>query len=337
MSAQNYFRLVIFTGLLAIFVVGLGALTRLADAGLGCPDWPGCYGHLSVPQTEEALTKAKELFPDQEVVAEKAWPEMIHRYFAGTLGLMVFLITFLLIKYKEEVKNMTPLAVGLGGLIIFQALLGMWTVTLGLWPVTVMGHLLGGFVTLTLLWYITLRLRDRELDFHQHELKGLVKVAMIVVFVQIFLGGWTSSNYAAIICADFPTCQGSMLPPMDFVSAFQMWGHGVDNYEFGILGNDARVTIQWTHRLGAYITIAVLIFMLMKIWKYKRFRNLLKVVAGLLVIQVILGISNVLFSIPMPIALAHNGIAVMLLLSLVTLLHYMSLPKESFAQGANHE
>ena len=323
-------KLTFGTACLTLVVILLGAWTRLSDAGLGCPDWPGCYGHLTVPQTEEALSKAKELFPDQEVVAAKAWPEMIHRYFAGTLGLLVFLITFLLIRYKDEVKNMTPIAVGLGGLIIFQALLGMWTVTLGLWPLTVMGHLLGGFVTLSLLWYITLRLRDRDIDYHQHELKGLVKFALIVVFFQIFLGGWTSSNYAAIICSDFPTCQGSMLPPMDFVSAFQLWGHGVDNYEFGILGNDARVTIQWTHRLGAYITVAVLVFMLMKVWKYKRFRNLLKVIAGLLVLQVVLGISNVLFSIPMPIALAHNGIAVLLLLSLVTLLHYMSLPKERF-------
>jgi len=318
------------TACLALVVILLGAWTRLSDAGLGCPDWPGCYGHLTVPQTEEALSKAKELFPDQEVVAEKAWPEMIHRYFAGTLGLLVFAIVYLLIRYKDEVKNMTPLAVGLGGLIIFQALLGMWTVTLGLWPLTVMGHLLGGFITLSLLWYITLRLKDRQYDFHHHALKPLVKIAMGVVLFQIFLGGWTSSNYAAIICADFPTCQGSMIPPMDFVSAFQMWGHGVDNYEFGILGNDARVTIQWSHRLGAYITIAMLIFMIVKVWQFKRFRNLLKVVAALLTIQVILGISNVLFSIPMAIAVAHNGVAVLLLLSLVTLLHYMSLPKERF-------
>jgi len=318
------------TACLALVVILLGAWTRLSDAGLGCPDWPGCYGHLTVPQSEEALSKAKALFPDQEVVAEKAWPEMIHRYFAGTLGLLVFAIVYLLIRYKDEVKNMTPLAVGLGVLIIFQALLGMWTVTLGLWPLTVMGHLLGGFITLSMLWYITLRLKDRQYELHQHALKPLVKIAMGVVLFQIFLGGWTSSNYAAIICADFPTCQGSMIPPMDFISAFQMWGHGVDNYEFGILGNDARVTIQWTHRLGAYITIAMLIFMIVKVWQYKRFRNLLKVVAALLTLQVILGISNVLFSIPMAIAVAHNGVAVLLLLSLVTLIHYMSLPKERF-------
>lgn len=330
-------KLTFATACLALVVILLGAFTRLSDAGLGCPDWPGCYGHLTVPQSEQALERVQELFPGHEVVAAKAWPEMIHRYFAGALGLMVFLITFLLIKYRDEVKNMTPLAIGLSVLIIFQALLGMWTVTLGLWPLTVMGHLLGGFVTLNLLWYITLRLRDRDQEIHSHELKGLVKVAMIVVFVQIFLGGWTSSNYAAIICADFPTCQGSMLPPMDFVSAFQLWGHGVDNYEFGILGNDARVTIQWMHRLGAYITIAVLIYMLTKVWKYKRFRNLLKVIAGLLTLQVCLGISNVLFSIPMVIAVAHNGVAVFLLLSLVTLLHYMALPKQAFGRGAEHE
>ncbi|MDH5391773.1 MAG: COX15/CtaA family protein [Gammaproteobacteria bacterium] len=323
-------KLTFGTACLALVVILLGAWTRLSDAGLGCPDWPGCYGHLTVPQSEQALSKAKELFPEHQVVAEKAWPEMIHRYFAGTLGLLVFLITFLLIKYKEQTKGMLPLAVGLSVLIVFQALLGMWTVTLGLWPLTVMGHLLGGFVTLSMLWYITLRLRDRQLEFHQHELKGLVKIAIVVVILQIFLGGWTSSNYAAIICTDFPSCQGSLFPPMDFISAFQLWGHGVDNYEFGILGNDARVTIQWTHRLGAYITIAVIGFMLMKVWQYKRLRNLLKIIAGLLTLQVILGISNVLFSIPMAIALAHNGIAVMLLLSLVTLFHYMSLPKERF-------
>lgn len=318
------------TAVLALIVILLGAFTRLSDAGLGCPDWPGCYGHLTVPQTETALAKAQDLFPGQEVVAAKAWPEMIHRYFAGALGLMVFMICFLLIKYKEEVKDMTPLAIGLGVLIVFQALLGMWTVTLGLWPLTVMGHLLGGFVTLNLLWYITLRLRDRDTVFHQHALKGIVKVAIVVVFLQIMLGGWTSSNYAAIICADFPACQGNILPPMDFASAFQLWGHGVENYEFGILDNDARVTIQWTHRLGAYITIAVLIFMLFKVWQYKRFRKLLKIIAALLVLQVALGISNVLLSLPLSIAVAHNGIAVMLLLSLVTLLHNLSLPKERF-------
>ncbi|MDH5424501.1 MAG: COX15/CtaA family protein [Gammaproteobacteria bacterium] len=318
------------TAVLALVVILLGAFTRLSDAGLGCPDWPGCYGHLSVPQTEQALSKALELFPDHQVVAAKAWPEMIHRYFAGALGLLVFTVCYLLIKYREELKNMTPLAVGLGGLIIFQALLGMWTVTLGLWPVTVMGHLLGGFITLNLLWYITLRLRDRKHDQFPHELTGWVRFAMLVVLGQIFLGGWTSSNYAAIICSDFPTCQGSMLPPMDFVSAFQLWGHGVDNYEFGILGNDARVTIQWTHRLGAYITVAVLIAMMVKVWRYKRFRNFVKIIAGLMTIQVVLGISNVLLSIPMAVALAHNGVAVLLLLSLVTLFHYMSLPKERF-------
>jgi len=323
-------KLTFGTAVLTLVVILLGAWTRLSDAGLGCPDWPGCYGHLTVPQTEEALAKAKELFPGQQVVAEKAWPEMIHRYFAGTLGLLVFLITFLLIKYKEEVNNMTPLAVGLGGLIIFQALLGMWTVTLGLWPLTVMGHLLGGFVTLNLLWYITLRLRDRNLQMHKHALQGLVKIAMVVVFVQIMLGGWTSSNYSALICPDFPTCNGSMFPPMDFIGAFQLWGHGVENYEFGVLEKDAMVTIQWTHRLGAYITIAMLIYMISRIWQYKRFRNILKVVAGLLTLQVALGITNVLTGLPMSVALAHNGIAVMLLLSLVTLFHYMSLPKERF-------
>lgn len=320
------------TACLALIVILLGAWTRLSDAGLGCPDWPGCYGHLTVPQSEQALEKAKELFPDKAVVAEKAWPEMIHRYFAGTLGLLVFTIVFLLVRYKDEITGLTAVATGLGGLIIFQALLGMWTVTLGLWPLTVMGHLLGGFTTLSLLWYITLRLRDQGCEYHQHALKGLVKLAIVVVFFQIFLGGWTSSNYAAIICADFPTCQGSFFPPMDFASAYQLWGHNVDNYEFGILGNDARVTIQWTHRLGAYITIAMLIYMITKVWQFKRLRKILKIIAVLLAVQVALGISNVLLSIPMAIAMAHNAVAVLLLLSLVTLLHYMSLPKERFGK-----
>lgn len=310
---------------LATIVVLLGAYTRLVDAGLGCPDWPGCYGFISVPDTAAEIQVAEASFPHAPVESEKAWPEMIHRYFAGTLGLLVaFIAVASVIKRKNE-NQLVALPVLLFGLICFQAALGMWTVTLGLLPIVVMGHLLGGFTMLALLLLLYLKIRDNNPSTMSSPLRTLVLVGIAVVFMQITLGGWTSANYAAIICADFPTCQGSWIPPMDFSAAFQIRTEGVTDYTGGHLGNDARVTIQWLHRLGALITTLFVLFLHIKLMQagYKRSAIWLMTV---LIIQVSLGVSNVVFSLPLAVAVAHNGIAAMLLLSLVFFAHYLGLP-----------
>ena len=357
-SAQNRslnyrglnYKLALIAVLLAYTVVLLGAYTRLVDAGLGCPDWPGCYGFLSVPDSSHELEMASQAFPHSPVEADKAWSEMIHRYFAGSLGLLVAALTVLAFinnrsannksinnrsanyrsavsrSAKNQTKNTQPLflSYALLAIVIFQSALGMWTVTMGLLPIIVMGHLLGGFITLTLLLVLLLKIRHGNPIAWASPIRSLTLIAIIIVFLQIMLGGWTSANYAAIICADFPTCQGSLIPPLDFSGAFTFTTEGVNNYLGGHLGNDARVTIHWLHRLGALITTLFLCFLIIKliITGWTKFALW---IAAVLIVQIALGISNVIFSLPLVTAVAHNAVAALLLMSLATLLHYSGL------------
>lgn len=320
------YKLSLIAVVLAFTVVLLGAYTRLVDAGLGCPDWPGCYGFLTVPEAPDEIQRATEAFPETPVEADKAWPEMIHRYFAGSLGLLVAALA--LTGFINRSKNEQPLILSyaLLGIIIFQAALGMWTVTMGLLPIIVMGHLLGGFITLTLLLVLFLNIRHHNPVAWANPVRSLALIGVVVVFVQIILGGWTSANYAAIICTDFPTCQGKLIPPLDFSGAFTVSSAGVSSYLGGHLDNAARVTIHWMHRLGALITTLYLLFLIFKMFAagWNKFALWLSLV---LIAQLSLGISNVVFSLPLPVAVAHNGVAVLLLMSLATLVHYSGLKK----------
>ena len=323
-SRSLSYKLSFFAVILAFTVVLLGAYTRLVDAGLGCPDWPGCYGFLTVPEKAVDIKTAAEAFPDTPLEADKAWPEMIHRYFAGSLGLLVAALA--LIGFINRNKNEQPLLLtyALLGIIIFQAALGMWTVTMGLLPIIVMGHLLGGFITLTLLLVLFLNIRHGNPVAWASPVRSAALTGILIVFIQIALGGWTSANYAAIICADFPTCQGDLVPPLDFSGAFTISTEGVSSYLGGHLDNVSRVTIQWMHRLGALITTLYMMYLIFKLFitGWKKFALWLSAV---LVAQVSLGISNVVFSLPLAVAVAHNGVAVLLLMSLATLVHYSGL------------
>jgi len=318
------YKLSFIAVVLAFIVVLLGAFTRLSDAGLGCPDWPGCYGFLSVPEATQDVKQAQQAFPHAPVESHKAWAEMIHRYFAGTLGLLVAVLAFLGIKNRQKKQQPLFLSLALLGIILFQAALGMWTVTLGLLPVIVMGHLLGGFTTLTLLLLLFLNIRHGNPSAWASPLRNFALLAVVVVFCQIMLGGWTSANYAAIICSDFPTCQGYWLPPLDFSGAFTIRTEGVTSYLGGHLDNNARLTIQWLHRLGALITTLFISILIIKLFSHgwRRFALWLGL---LLLTQVSLGISNVIFSLPLPVAVAHNGVAALLLISVAALVHYLGL------------
>jgi len=204
-NITNIKTLVLVSILLAIVVVSLGAYTRLTHAGLGCPDWPGCYGLHDVPQTSEEILKAEAAFPDRPVEPQKAWNEMIHRYFAGALGLLILAIAFLSVKYRE-VGTPVLLPLFILCVVTFQAALGMWTVTMKLMPIVVMGHLLGGLTTLSLLFLLYIRLRRFHVREGNTTLRKLAKFGLIGIFLltlQIALGGWTSSNYAALTCTEF--------------------------------------------------------------------------------------------------------------------------------------
>lgn len=310
-------------------VVVLGAYVRLSDAGLGCPDWPGCYGRLDVPDETHQIAEANAAYPDRPVEPAKAWKEMIHRYGAGMLGLLELALAALAWRNRRDPAQPVALPLALLGLIGFQSLLGMWTVTWQLKPVVVMGHLLGGLTTLGLLAWLVLRQGryGRNLattDDGAARRYALLGLALLVV--QIALGGWTSANYAALACPDFPTCQTHWWPPMDFREAFAPWrGLGV-SYEGGVLANDARVTVHLMHRLGALVVTLYLGWLSGRLittarvpaWRYAGIA-----IAVLLTIQLGLGIANVLLHLPLPLAVAHTGGAALLLLSLVTLNHLL--------------
>lgn len=306
------YRVVIAAIAMTAVVVVLGAYTRLVDAGLGCPDWPGCYGLVGVPETEAEIATAESLFPDAPVEVDKAWPEMIHRYFATGLGAVILAILGLAVRARLPLGY--PIALTL--LVILQGAFGAWTVTLKLWPQVVTAHLLGGFSTLALLWMYALSLR-RPFDDGPRAESGVSRLAfwaLIAVVIQIALGGWVTSNYAALACPDFPTCHGEWLPDTDFAKGFDFTQDVGPNYLGGQLSSDARVAIQVGHRLGALVVFVVVGLLAHRL----RGSPLAIPLAGLLLVQVALGIANVLLSLPLTVAVLHNAFGAVLLLAVLT-------------------
>lgn len=332
-SGKPSYSLAMFATAFAMCVVILGAWTRLEDAGLGCPDWPGCYGFILVPETAEEIAQAEAAFPDAPFEAEKAWPEVIHRYFAGTLGLLIICVNVFAWRNRHIPDQPFKLPLFLLFMVIAQGMFGMWTVTLRLWPQVVTTHLLGGFTTLSLLWLLSLRLNNRPWQQPTAParqwvaLRPLALAALILLICQITLGGWTSSNYAALACPDLPTCQGRWWPPMDFGSGFNVAQEVGPNYLGGQMDGEARVAIHMAHRIGAILVSLVIGFLIFKLYRNAGSRELTRlthVLLAILVIQVSLGLSNIIFSLPLWVAVAHNAGGALLLLTLVTLNYRLS-------------
>lgn len=315
-------KLVLFSLIFALIVIILGAYTRLTDSGLGCPDWPGCYGQLTVPNQLEEVQRAEAAFPERPVEARKAWIEMIHRYFASALGLFILIITILSLKNAKQ-HGPIKLPLFLLILVIFQGMLGMWTVTMNLIPVVVMGHLLGGFSVASLLFLLWLRLKDYRIPGGDPQIRQFGKFAVlgIVILVgQIALGGWTSANYASMACTELPFCEGDWVPQLDLVGAFSI--PEASNYEFGVHPYNERMTMHVMHRIGAIVTFVYLCWLgirLMAKAHSDRIKNQSVVMLIILVGQVTLGIINVVYSLPLAVAVMHNAVALLLLLSLVML------------------
>lgn len=313
--------LVLIGAILALGVVVLGAYVRLTDAGLGCPDWPGCYGELTVPQSEAAIVKAQGAFPHSTIVVGKAWREMAHRYLAGTLGLVVLAAFSLGWKARREIKCSPLTPTFLVVLIAFQAALGMWTVTMLLKPAIVSAHLLGGMTTLAILTWIAHRHwgHSSATIVKTGFLKLAIRFALLILFMQIFLGGWTSTNYAALACTDFPTCHGMWMPAMDFKDAFHLVRNLGQNADGGALTLASITAIQWTHRIGALITLIYLGVLALNILKYWQLKWLGVALLIALCTQVSLGIANLLLHLPLVLAVAHNFTAGLLVVILVML------------------
>ena len=314
-----YKRLTFYATLLALIVVSFGAYTRLTDSGLGCPDWPGCYGTLSVPESIDQIEKAQAVYPDSPVEIEKAWIEMIHRYIAGILGIMILVIAFMSIRLREQINYSLKWPFFLLGLVIFQAALGMWTVTLLLKPAVVTSHLLGGMTVLGILTF----LMHRNYGTHRENFvsdkyeRKIIRFSLVLLFIQIALGGWTSTNYAALACTDYPTCHGSLIPEMDFYNAFTIFR------ELGVtsigepLSLEALHAIQWVHRVGAIVLLVYLLFVayILKVNQgFNMWRNVLILVIS---VQFIIGIANLLLHLPIVLATLHNLGAALLVVILV--------------------
>jgi heme a synthase len=326
MITSRWIRSLALAGLVLCFsVVVLGAYVRLTTAGLGCPDWPGCYGHITPPSHLE-IAENNQVFPNKPIDEGKAWREMIHRYAASTLGLICVALAVLAFLTRRQRLIRLPLAWGLVAIIVFQGLLGMLTVTWQVTPLVVTGHLLFGLTTLSLLWWLWLSLQ-RDLPSGDRDSARLVwrlsLIGLIALIVQIALGGWTSTNYADIACPDFPKCQDAWWPNADFRDAFVLWrGLGV-NYEGGVLSIPARVAIHLTHRMGAVVaalTLTLAAVIAIRREGSSRYVTAAYAVLAALLLQLTIGITMVLRGFPLSLATAHTAGAALLLLSVLALL-----------------
>jgi cytochrome c oxidase assembly protein subunit 15 len=307
-----------FGVLLAFVVIALGAWTRLADAGLGCPDWPGCYGFVTFPTTASEIAQAEALYPDSPVEIDKIIPEVVHRYFAASLGLLAIVILFFSLKNNKHIK----LSAALLTVIIGQGIFGYLTVSLKLYPLIVTGHLFGAMIVTSI--FLIMFLNTSNYQYSSNVLRSrrtLIYIGVGLVLGQIFLGAWTSTNYAARACLDFPLCQGQLIPPTDFSEGFNFLQSLGPNYLFGQLSNEARVAIHLTHRIGAVIVLLYSIFLATKIYS-KQTKLFVFTFLGILGIQIFLGINNIISSLPLWNAVAHNMVGVMLFLWFVVMIYF---------------
>ncbi len=341
-------KLTLAAVLLGFAVVVLGAYVRLTAAGLGCPDWPGCYGHLTPLGAERSVAEGVAL-PGAPLDVTKAWHEMIHRYAASTLGLLIVLIAALAVATRHESAARARYAAALLGIVVLQGALGMLTVTWQLKPLIVTLHLLFGMTTLGLLWWLWLSLRAADPERAWGEgsrrlrprassaapgpstiwARRLAIVALVALGAQIALGGWTSSNYAALACPDFPTCQGSWWPHMDYRHALVFWRPlGID-YEGGVLASPARIAIHFTHRMGALVAACALVAAAVTVLRQRLLRGSRAAAAAVLIAlaaQLSIGISMVLRGFPLWLATAHNAGAALTLLAVLALVHGLRAP-----------
>ncbi|MEO6015767.1 MAG: COX15/CtaA family protein [Polaromonas sp.] len=318
--AQRLRMLTLVTLFLTFDLVIFGAFTRLTDSGLGCPDWPGCYGHASPVGAQVHIEAAQTAMPGGPVTHPKAWIEMIHRYLATGVGVMILTLTLTswLERSRVQISPWWPTLTLLW--VCLQGAFGALTVTMKLFPVIVTLHLLGGMVLLALLKVQSVRYAQAQGEQTSVPLKGtthvLVLVAVALLWLQIALGGWVSTNYAVLACTDFPACQNSLWPAMNFSEGFTFWralGAGADG---GNISFQALTAIHYVHRLSAYLVFAVLLALSWRLYLLSAMRVQAKWLAGLALLQLATGLGNVLLGWPLAAAVMHTGGAAALVIVL---------------------
>ena len=324
----------------ALLIIVFGAFVRLSNAGLSCPDWPTCYGQLTWPTQAHEVASANAAYPDRPVESGKAWREQVHRILVGGLSVLTFALAGWAWLRRRELSGGAGVPLAAAIVIVFQALLGMWTVTLKLLPAVVMAHLLGGMLLFALLAYTALRLSVAPVSprANSARLHRLTMLAIVLLVAQVALGGWTSSNYAALACGnDFPQCLGFWWPPTDFREGFVLWrGIGV-NYEGGVLDTAARSAIQIAHRIGAVVVLLYVGVLAILAARQASLKPFAAAVGGLLLIQIALGICNVMLGLPLAIATAHTAVAALLLFALLALLAKTGEGRGETGEGKEHQ
>lgn len=304
---RHHWKLALSAFALAFVVIMLGAYTRLTDAGLSCPDWPHCYGFLTAPHTTQQIQEAMTKYPATPVQIKKAWTEMVHRYFAGTEGILILLLAGSIL-FTRKAKDFKTVLIGslLIGLLALQVMLGMLTVTEKLKPVIVLSHLLTGISILSVLWWAYLDLHLRHDKFKHQSSPSIIPwlwAGYLILAAQITLGGWVTTHFAALACIDFPYCNGKVIPAMQ-------WHN---------LSGDL-ITIHMLHRFGAAITACYISLLGIYLTANKSFRWVGVVLLGLLCTQITLGILNIIWLRPVWVAVTHQAVAILLLLTMMTAL-----------------
>jgi cytochrome c oxidase assembly protein subunit 15 len=323
-DVDKYRKLVWLTLFLTFDLIVFGGFTRATDSGLGCPDWPGCYGHANPLQATTEIGIAQTAMPTGPVTELKAWIEMIHRYFAGTVSMLIvaqLAIAWWRRRGQVDAKRylMWP-PILLLGLICVQIAFGAWTVTMKLKPIIVTTHLMLGLTLLAGLAWFGARLSNKaNTDDGAKALSGLAAVTLLLLIVQIALGGWVSTNYATVACTDFPTCQGKWLPPMDFVDGYALWRDLGKTEDGRYLPFEALTAVHWLHRNFAFVVAACAGFVASRAIRLEGLRRIGVSILVVLVAQIATGLSVIYLHIPLVLAVAHNAGAALLVVLLVML------------------
>ncbi len=326
-DADKNRKLVWVTLFLTFDLIMFGAFTRLTDSGLGCPDWPGCYGKANPLQAHADISAAEAAMPTGPVTVMKAWIEMLHRYLAMSIGVLIIALMVIAWRrrWKSGVKNAKfapALPTMLFAFVCLQGAFGAWTVTMKLQPVIVTTHLLLGMSLLALLTWLGARQSDHPpVPQSAAALRIPAILAVVLLMVQVALGGWVSSNYAALACTDFPLCQGALLPPMDFANGFTLWRNLGMTSKGEYLPFPALTAIHWTHRVFALVVVALVAWTALRARKIEGLSKTARWLLIMIALQFALGVFNVFMSLPLALAVAHNGGAALLLL-LLTMLNY---------------
>jgi heme a synthase len=326
-DANKYRKLVWITLFLTFDLIMFGSFTRLTDSGLGCPDWPGCYGQANPVQAHADIRAAEALMPTGPVTVVKAWIEMIHRYLAMAVGVLIIAIMVVAwrrwLKSARQLINFAPgLPTVLFFLVCLQGAFGAWTVTMKLQPTIVTIHLLLGLTMLGMLVVLVSRHSiNLAVAAGARAIFTPAVVALTLLVLQIVLGGWVSTNYAVLACTDFPLCNGSLIPPMDFGHGFTLWRDLGKTSSGDLLPVEALTAIHWVHRSFAFIVVAYIAWLGHKAFRIEGLRKTGKWILIGLALQFASGVSTIYLSWPIAIAILHNGGAALLVLLLVLLIY----------------